>query len=288
MKKKIIVKNSQDAEWNGEYFEGNVKCKDKSSISYVKDSNHHIYLYNGNWRLGESGVRLYKVVGNKIENKIDLNLQGGKIPDVKDFTYLSYKALANLRDNVLKTEKLNGIIIETGCAKGGSSICIAYFKNKNKRFQIYDTFSLIPPPSENDEKDCHDRFQFIRSGKENKNYYGYQTNLIETVKNTFDKFNLNIKENNIELIKGLYEDTLKINEPVSFAHIDCDWYDSVMTSLKEIEPNLIKGGIITLDDYYCWSGCRKATDEYFKNIKDNYLFQKKAGKINIVKLVDKI
>lgn len=281
MNKKIIVKNSLDAEWNGEYFEGNVKCKDKNSTSYVKDSNHHIFLYNKNWRLGESGVRLYKVLGNKIENEIDLNML---IPDVKKLTYLSYSALFNLRDNVLKTEKLNGIIIETGCAKGGSSICIAHFKGKNKRFQIYDTFSLIPPPTENDGKDCQDRFQFVILGKENKNYYGYQTNLIETVENTFDEFNLNIKKNNIELIKGLYEDTLKINEPVSFAHIDCDWYDSVMTSLKEIEPNLIKGGIITLDDYYSWSGCKKATDEYFKNIKDNYLFQKISNKLNIVKI----
>jgi hypothetical protein len=25
---------------------------------------------------------------------------------------------------------------------------------------------------------------------------------------------------------------------------------------------LSKGGVVLLDDYFCWEGCRKATDEY--------------------------
>ena len=123
MKKKIIVKNSQDAEWNGEYFEGNVKWKDKSSISYVKDSNHHIYLHNGNWRLGECGVRLYEVLGNKIENEIDLNLQrrkllcreitlrneidlnlqGGKIPEMINICFCSDENLVEFIPTVINS-----------------------------------------------------------------------------------------------------------------------------------------------------------------------------------------
>jgi hypothetical protein len=72
-KKKILVKNSHDVEWNGEYYTGDVKWKDSSSISYVKDSKHHIYSYNGIFRLGESGVTVYKILGSTIENEIDLN-----------------------------------------------------------------------------------------------------------------------------------------------------------------------------------------------------------------------
>lgn len=94
-----------------------------------------------------------------------------KVPTLKlpvGLTYLPGNALDNLRDNVLKTNKLNGIIVETGCAKGGSSIYIAYFKDENKLFKIYDTFALIPSPSENDEKDCHDRYDIISTGNESK------------------------------------------------------------------------------------------------------------------------
>ena len=45
--KQIIIKNDINDEWNGKYIEGNVQYKDKYSISYLKDNNHHLYLYNG-------------------------------------------------------------------------------------------------------------------------------------------------------------------------------------------------------------------------------------------------
>ena len=220
--------------------------------------------------------RWTEIYQNNVETYIDI------FDKVKDITYLSRGALDNLKNNVLKTNNLNGIIVETGCAKGGSSIVIAYYKRKNKKFNIYDTFSLIPPPSKNDDKNVHKRYEIIKSGKESPNYYGYQNNLLEKVKQTFDMLNLNIYENNINLIKGLYSDTLKINEPVSLAHIDCDWYDSVKLSLKQIEPNLVNGGVLIIDDYYSWSGTKKAVDEYFKDIKYNYTFKTISNKLNIV------
>ena len=36
-----------------------------------------------------------------------------------------------------------------------------------------------------------------------------------------------------------------------------------MTCLTRIAPRLVSGGRIVLDDYYAWSGCRAAVDEYF-------------------------
>ena len=71
-KDKIIVKNSIVSEWNGEYIKGKVKWKDNATISYIKDDKHHIYKYNSLWRLGENGVKVYKKLGNKIDNVIDL------------------------------------------------------------------------------------------------------------------------------------------------------------------------------------------------------------------------
>ncbi len=200
-------------------------------------------------------------------------------------TYLERDALLNIRDNLIKTSSIEGDIIEAGCALGGSSICIGYYKEKTKIFNVYDVFGQIPPPSARDESDVHDRYKVILSKKskgiDGELYYGYRKNLLEEVKTNFK--NLDVSTKTINFIKGLYEDTLKINKPVSYAHIDCDWYDSVMTCLTQIIPNLSPGGIITLDDYYSWSGCRKATDDYFKNIKHNYIFEKKANRLNIIK-----
>ncbi len=78
------------------------------------------------------------------------------------------------------------------------------------------------------------------------------------------------------LVKGQYQDTLVVDETVAFAHIDCDWYESVMISLQRIEPHLAKGGVLVIDDYKTWSGCRRAVDEYFADKRERYEFIMKA------------
>jgi O-methyltransferase len=79
----------------------------------------------------------------------------------------------------------------------------------------------------------------------------------------------------VELVRGLFEDTLDLDEPVAFAHLDGDWYESTMTCLERIAPLLAPGGRIVLDDYYHWSGCRTAVDEYFAG-RDGYRFEERA------------
>jgi len=66
----------------------------------------------------------------------------------------------------------------------------------------------------------------------------------------------------VEFIKGLYEDTLMVDEPVAFAHIDCDWYDSVKLCIDRLADRMSPGGIMLFDDYNSFSGCRKAVDAW--------------------------
>jgi asparagine synthase (glutamine-hydrolysing) len=181
---------------------------------------------------------------------------------------LSETGLLNLYRQVKKTDKLDGILIEAGCALGGSSIVIAKAKSANKKFYIFDVFGMIPPPSVNDDQDVIDRYEIIKTGKssgiDNDLYYGYRNDLLNEVKNNFTNCGIKIDQN-INFIKGLYQDTLLIKEPVCFAHIDCDWYESVMICLKQIIPNLVVGGRVIIDDYNDWSGCKKAIDEFFSD-----------------------
>ena len=134
----------------------------------------------------------------------------------------------------------------------------------------------MPEPSERDGKDVHERFEVIQKGSskgiQGDLYYGYEKDLYNKVKNSFEDFNVDMK--NVSLIKGYYEDTLFVNEKVALAHIDCDWYDSVIVSLERIEPHLVKEGMLIIDDYYRYSGCKKAVDDYFKNKMNDYSFIK--------------
>jgi asparagine synthase (glutamine-hydrolysing) len=83
------------------------------------------------------------------------------------------------------------------------------------------------------------------------------------VTDSFTRLGVPAAEHNVELVQGLFEDTIDLDEPVAFAHLDGDWYESTMTCLTRIAPLLVPGGRIVLDDYYMWSGCRRAVDEYF-------------------------
>lgn len=203
-------------------------------------------------------------------------------------TYLAAKDLFNLYDAAKAVERsgIKGLFVEAGSALGGSAIAIGWAKQKHREFRLYDAFGLIPAPSEKDEADVHVRYAEIKSGKSkglgNHPYYGYVENLQSVVAANLGKYGVPVETNNIKLIKGYFEDTLYISEPVAFAHIDCDWYASVMSCLIQIEPNLVPGGKIVFDDYYEWSGCRLAVDEYF-NDKSGYIFTAKGRKLHVTR-----
>lgn len=206
----------------------------------------------------------------------------------KHLTYLRIEDLCDLVDLVLSYERWGtpGIMLETGCAAGGSAITLASAKNPQRSLFVYDVFGMIPPPSSKDGVDVHERYQKILDGQSHgisgTMYYGYQSDLYAQVQQRFADFGYPVTDHHVHLVKGLYEDTLVIDQPVLLAHIDCDWYDSVMTCLQAIEPYLVIGGTLVIDDYYNWSGCKLAVDDYFANKRMSYTFLKR-GRLHITK-----
>lgn len=158
-----------------------------------------------------------------------------------------------------------GIVIEAGTARGGSAIVLATAKSPDRAMKVYDVFGMIPPPSAKDGEDVHKRYDVIRSGKAKggDEYYGYRDNLFDEVTRDFAEHGVPVEQSGVELIRGLFQDTIHIDQPVAFAHIDGDWYESTMTCLQRIVPWLSVGGRLVIDDYFQWSGCRTAVDEFF-------------------------
>jgi asparagine synthase (glutamine-hydrolysing) len=224
----------------------------------------------------------------KIRSQIRLHALGLRYPKIAssirrvkqdNLTYLNFHELLNLTNIALRIEKqkIPGAFIEAGCARGGSAIVIAASKQDERAFFVYDTFEMIPPPSDTDGEDAHKRYEVIAAhqsnGIQSSTYYGYIENLYEVVQNTFLEFGYPPQEKSIHLVKGLFENTITIDGCVALAHLDCDWYDSVMVCLQRIEPHLSVGGTIIIDDYFHWSGSKKAVDDYFTPEKRaNYTF----------------
>jgi asparagine synthase (glutamine-hydrolysing) len=205
-------------------------------------------------------------------------------------TYLSRRKMELISQTcrAIEEQHLAGVFIEAGCALGGSAILISSIKRPDRPFLAYDTFSMIPPPTDEDTPDVHLRYRIISEGKsegiDGDEYYGYQENLYERVQQNFADFGLDCAERNISLIQGLLQESMTIKQPVAFAHIDVDWYDPVKTCLERIFPNLIVGGSLILDDYHDWGGCRKAVDTYLQTVNGEFRLNDSAGSLQIIKL----
>jgi hypothetical protein len=198
--------------------------------------------------------------------------------------HLTFLKPANLRElasivRQIEDDGLHGLVIEAGAARGGSAIVLAAAKAPERPMKVYDVFGMIPAPSEHDGADVHERYEKIAAGDARgvggDTYYGYRDDLYEEVTESFARLGVPVEQHNVELIRGLFEDTIRLDEPVAFAHLDGDWYESTLTCLERIAPLLVPGGRIVLDDYYKWSGCRAAVDEYFAD-RDGFRLEHRA------------
>jgi O-methyltransferase len=202
-------------------------------------------------------------------------------------TYLRRNDLRELATLVADADanQLPGLIVEAGTARGGSAIVMAAAKAPTRPMKVYDVFGMIPAPSEHDGADVHRRYEKIAGGEAKgvggDTYYGYRDDLYEEVKESFGRLGVPVDEHSVELIQGLFEDTIDLDEPVAFAHLDGDWYESTMTCLQRIAPLLTPGGRIVLDDYDHWSGCRTAVDEYFAD-RPGYRLEHKS-KLHVIR-----
>ena len=203
-------------------------------------------------------------------------------------TYLPVGALNDLFEaaKTAEREQRPGVLIEAGCALGGSAIVLTKAKSRTRPFHVHDVFGMIPPPTDADGPDVHERYAKIKAGQatglSGDSYYGYEEDLVTRVRETFATFGLPTDEHHVELVQGLFQDTIVGDEPVALAHIDGDWHDSVMTCLERIGPRLSPGGVMVIDDYFKWSGCRTAVDTFLAAHPDDYTTVRKT-RLHIVR-----
>jgi O-methyltransferase len=195
-------------------------------------------------------------------------------------TYLSPSKLRRIEAALRSVDDVPGDFAEFGVALGGSAILIANAA-EGRQFHGFDVFGLIPEPtSGKDDEKSRQRYRRIRSGKsagiDGQLYYGYRKDLFSEVKDSFSRHGFPVGENGVHLYKGLFEKTWPTAsvDALALVHIDCDWYDPVVYCLEGVGPKLSPGGVIIIDDYHDYGGCRTAVEEF---LTDNPLFAFEDG-----------
>jgi O-methyltransferase len=175
------------------------------------------------------------------------------IGQIEVFTVLDEVRLESL---VLLCESLieiPGDIVECGTASGGSAAMLAWASGRH--CWLYDSCKGLPEPSNRDPKNAWD-------------YVGANPTTPKIIAAAFRIAGL--QPSQYTLREGWFKDTFKEPggpESIALLHIDADWYDSVKLCLERWYDAVSSGGIIVLDDYGYWSGCREAYDEFCRERK---------------------
>lgn len=159
-----------------------------------------------------------------------------------------------------------GCFVECGVWKGGSSAIMALaIKNarQKRHLHLFDSFEGLPEPTEMDGERAA---AYSGGRKEGKLVTVNQcrAGLDEVRHLILDK--IKVREEFAHFHVGWFQNTIPVDArqlgPIALLRLDGDWYDSTKICLEQLYPLLSPGGIIILDDYHCWEGCQKATDEY--------------------------
>jgi hypothetical protein len=185
---------------------------------------------------------------------------------VMPYTMTSKEAVFALYTSVnyVLDRNIPGDIVECGVWRGGSSLLAALIlKSRNisdRKLYLYDTFKGMPTPTEFDiDKRGNTGFEMIDKYGDD---IGWCYALLDDVKAAFSAYDFDFE---IHFIEGDVIETLPKTKPetISVLRLDTDWYESTAAEFDILYPRLSTGGVLIIDDYGCWAGSRKATDDYF-------------------------
>lgn len=163
-----------------------------------------------------------------------------------------------------------GAFVECGVWRGGSSMVIGRVLKDlgvtDRDLYLFDTYAGMTPPTGVDI----DIYRTPAAGilKISEKKAGDRNNLWCIASREDVAANMKLSGypmEHVHLVVGPVEVTVPRASPpqIALLRLDTDWYDSTKHELDHLYPRLASGGVLIVDDYGHWEGCRKAVDEYF-------------------------
>lgn len=153
-----------------------------------------------------------------------------------------------------------GALVECGVWKGGSLFAgmLAFMELEGPKREVwaYDTFTGMPQPGLEDGVTANKLFKTEK----------------DWCLSTLDEFEANLETigypgEKVFVVEGPVEETIPLLKPEQIAvlRLDTDWYSSTKLELEQLYPILSPGGVMIVDDYEAWPGCKQAVNEYFND-----------------------
>ena len=169
-------------------------------------------------------------------------------------TMVSRRRLWQLFKTCSEPSLPDGSLVECGVARGGCVAVMSLASGGRRPVFGFDSFEGMPSLTAEDQDDGQEWVGFQCSGPKG----------LEEAQETLRRFH--VAGAWVNLIPGFFESTLpdytqKIS-PIAVLRLDNDWYKSTRYCLERLYSEVALHGVIIIDDYHAFAGCKKAVDEF--------------------------
>lgn len=225
----------------------------------------------------ESNLNIDEYIGYEFEQVATTSIN-----IVKNNTMLSKRRLVTLYQQVIYCEENNiqGSFVECGVWKGGAvglmALANMHSSDNRRHLHLFDSFEGICYPDIDVDGESAMKDANMVANKTLR-----KSGSLESVANIYDHLGgigmlsdskallekvISYPENYIHYHKGWFQNTLptehELINKIAILRLDGDWYASTKICLQYLYNKVVKGGIVIVDDYGTYEGCKKAFDEF--------------------------
>jgi O-methyltransferase len=199
---------------------------------------------------------------------------------VAGHTMLSPQRLASLYDQVrfLEEKQLAGALVQCGVWRGGSAGVLALtnlaYGSQRRSIHLFDTFAGIPEPdiAVDGDRAINEALATgvgttgkLQANPQMYTKMGRPVGQLDDCRSLLED-TLEYPAAYLHYHVGFFQQTLPAAAcalgPIALLHLDGDWYASTKVCLETLYGQVIQGGLIVIDDYGAYEGCRRAVDEF--------------------------
>lgn len=201
---------------------------------------------------------------------------GQSITRARPYTMTADESLFSLIEAVryIVRHDVPGAIVECGVWRGGSMMAAAMtlqqLGSTDRDLYLYDTFEGMTEPTPDDVMLHADvrAAELLATTEVGDGANVWCVSSLDDVRAAVGS--VGYPESRLHFVAGPVEETLPAKAPtgpIALLRLDTDWYESTRHELEHLVPLMSPGGVLIIDDYWHWGGCRKAVDEYLERTK---------------------
>lgn len=194
---------------------------------------------------------------------------------VRALTMTSPERVDALLESVAYVEarRIPGAFVECGVWRGGSVMSMLLKLQSlgaaERDVYLFDTFEGMTAPTAEDTSSYHPPAQQIWDEAKTQGVRAFDglfnaDSFSEAaVRDSLLKTGYSTER--LHFVRGDVLQTIPSGAPeqIALLRLDTDWYESTKHELEHLWSRLADGGVLIIDDYGHWDGCRKAVDEFF-------------------------